>query len=361
MSPAVGGRDDRAGRVRPDAQPVGRLDLRRRVERWFGGRRRGGMVAVAHGSDATGIVALSGGAVRSRHVGADRRARRGRAAGRSAGQRRVACTSSSLATARTCRSRSACRPRRCRRPTSASAAERLRVGLLDHDPELGLHVDPACAAAVAVAGRHLEDLGHHVEHAWPAALDLFWATAATSTGIVVDATRPAMIRWVGDRLGRPVRRGELDDAIFEAAARGERRRPTEAAAAAAALRRHAAELDGWFDRYDVLITPATFMSSWPLGGTPGFAEVGSLLAPFSLSGHPAAIGTRPPHGRRPPRRRAARRPPPRRRHPARRPRRARTRRRLDVATSTAPPRAAARPDRRGRGRCVRARRGSTGR
>ncbi len=43
----------------------------------------------------------------------------------------------------------------------------LRVGLLDHDPEGGLAVHPACAEGVHVAGRLLEGLGHRVEIAWP--------------------------------------------------------------------------------------------------------------------------------------------------------------------------------------------------
>ena len=225
------------------------------------------------------------------------------------------------------------------RPPSADdvvGGERLRVGLLDHDPELGLRVDPDCAEAVAVAGRYLEGLGHHVEHAWPAALDSFWATAATSIGIVADATRPAMIRWVGDRLGRPVRRGELDDAIFDAAARAERRRPTEAAAAAAALRRHAARLDGWFDGYDVLITPATFRRAGRSGERPASPRSAaswrrSASADTRPRRHPSTTRSRGhPVGVQLVARHHADA------HPARRPRRARTRRRLDVATPTAP-------------------------
>ena len=52
---------------------------------------------------------------------------------------------------------------------------KLRVGLLLHDPLLNLEIDPACASAVADAGRALTTLGHHIDEAHPAALDGFMA------------------------------------------------------------------------------------------------------------------------------------------------------------------------------------------
>lgn len=163
----------------------------------------------------------------------------------------------------------------------------LRIGLLDHDPELGLPVDPACAEAVTVTGRLFETLGHHVETAWPATLSSFWTPLASSIAIVADATRPAMIDWVAKRLGRPPRPGELDEQVFVAADRA-RHRPAETVATAdEKLRLPASRIEPWFTDHDLLVTPATFQPAWPLNGHPDFAEIGSLLAPFSLSGHPA--------------------------------------------------------------------------
>ncbi len=45
--------------------------------------------------------------------------------------------------------------------------------------------------------------------------------------------------------------------------------------------------NNWWEDHDVLVTPASFQPGWPLGATIGPAEVGTLLAPFSLSGQPA--------------------------------------------------------------------------
>ena len=77
----------------------------------------------------------------------------------------------------------------------------LRVGLLDHDPELGLEVHPACQAGVRVAGLLLEGLGHHVEVSWPEALNQLWSAAFEAFGLVADVVRPATVDWVGGPLG----------------------------------------------------------------------------------------------------------------------------------------------------------------
>jgi amidase len=44
---------------------------------------------------------------------------------------------------------------------------------------------------------------------------------------------------------------------------------------------------GWWNHYDILVTPTTFQPAWPLGSDAGFVELGTLLAPFSLTGQPA--------------------------------------------------------------------------
>ena len=92
----------------------------------------------------------------------------------------------------------------------------LRVGMLDHDPEVGLDVHPDCAEGVHVAGRLLEGLGHRVEMAWPPVLSRFWSEAADPLGVVSDATRPHVLRWLEHRLGRAVDTHELDRRFFEA-------------------------------------------------------------------------------------------------------------------------------------------------
>lgn len=172
---------------------------------------------------------------------------------------------------------------------SAGAPPRtgLRVGLLDHDPELGMHVDPSCAEGVQVAGRLLEGLGHEVDVSWPSALDELWSRSFVAFGVVSDAARPPVLRWVSDRLGRPVAPGEVDEAVFEAAERARGRSDADVQDAAATIGAAAAPIASWWDDHDVLVTPATFQPSWPLGGSSGPSEMGTLLAPFSLTGQPS--------------------------------------------------------------------------
>jgi amidase len=163
----------------------------------------------------------------------------------------------------------------------------LRVGILDHDPEIGLEVHPDCAEGVHVAGRLLEELGHRVEIAWPPVLSRFWEKAADPLGVLSDATRPHVLRWLEDRLGRSVEKDELDQRFFEAVDRAASRSDGDVMLAQARIAEVAEPLVGWWDEWDLLVTPSTFQPAWPLGSASGLVQMGTLLAPFSLSGQPA--------------------------------------------------------------------------
>ena len=163
----------------------------------------------------------------------------------------------------------------------------LRVGMLDHDPEVGLDVHPDCAEGVHVAGRLLEGLGHRVEMAWPPVLSRFWSEAADPLGVVSDATRPHVLRWLEHRLGRAVDTHELDRRFFEAVNRAASRSDEDVARARARIDKAAGSLSGWWEEWDLLVTPSTFQPAWPLGSASGLTQMGTLLAPFSLSGQPA--------------------------------------------------------------------------
>ena len=139
-----------------------------------------------------------------------------------------------------------------------------------------------------VAGRLLEELGHRVEIAWPPVLSGFWERAADPLGVLSDATRPHVLRWLEDRLGRSVEKDELDRRFFDAVDRATSRSDR----GCGALRKP--EIDdvaepvvGWWDEWDLLVTPTTFQPAWPLGSESGLVQMGTLLAPFSLSGQPA--------------------------------------------------------------------------
>jgi amidase len=163
----------------------------------------------------------------------------------------------------------------------------LRVGVLDHDPEFDLSIHSACREAVQLAARRLEGLGHRVEVSWPAPLRNLWARTLEAVGVVSDAIRPVMISWVAERLGRPLRRGELEASVFEAADRAGHRSKEDVAAAGASLDAAMSPVSRWWDDHDLLVTPTTFQPAWRIGAQPGPAEMGGLLAPFSFTGQPA--------------------------------------------------------------------------
>jgi amidase len=163
----------------------------------------------------------------------------------------------------------------------------LRIGILDHDPEMGFDVDPACAEGTRRVGRLLESLGHHVEPSWPATLNHLWKDTFAALAVVADAARPMMIAWVSSRLGRRVQHSELDETVFEAANRATTRSDDDVRAAHATIENTVALLDEWWHGFDVLLTPSTFQPAWSLGGSPGPRELGTLAAPFSLARQPS--------------------------------------------------------------------------
>lgn len=164
----------------------------------------------------------------------------------------------------------------------------MRVGVLDHDPDLGLAVQPACQRAVHEVATLLDQIGSRVEIEWPPPLDTLWQRAGAALSVVADAARPPVVRWVEERLGRP-----LDDDVpadvIEAAARDGARTPDDRARARAAIDEAIRPLAGWWDDRDLLVTPATFEAGWPLGGQPGLRQCGTLAAPFSLTGQPSIV------------------------------------------------------------------------
>lgn len=172
-------------------------------------------------------------------------------------------------------------------PVAAASPRVLRVGVLDHDPETGLEVDDVCRRGTHAVARVLDQLGHVVEPSWPAALDTIWQKTYDSFMVLSDAMRPGVLAWVSERLGRPVRPGELPDEFFDAATRAHGRSPEQVQRARSIVDAAVAPIGDWWADHDLLLTPTTFRSSWPLGGTPGYKEVGNLAAPFSLTGQPA--------------------------------------------------------------------------
>ena len=84
---------------------------------------------------------------------------------------------------------------------------RLRIGILDHHPQGG-QVDAEVTHAAQAVGKLLESLGHHVEAAWPTALED--KTFGSKFGALWSANMGLSQRRFEEQLGRPLEDRELE-------------------------------------------------------------------------------------------------------------------------------------------------------
>jgi amidase len=140
---------------------------------------------------------------------------------------------------------------------------RLRIGLLDHNPQGGA-VAPECAAAARSVATLLESLGHTVEPAWPAALAdtslrLHFATL-WSTNIGVG------LRRFEEQVGRPLTADEFEPMNRAQADIAAHFTAVDYALAFSAATHFRRALQAWWtDGWDLLVTPTVAELPLPLG------------------------------------------------------------------------------------------------
>ncbi len=165
----------------------------------------------------------------------------------------------------------------------------LRVGLLDHDPIIGLPVNIECANAVRALGDALSLLGHRVEFKFPPALATLFGPFWESMQVLEPAIRFEQRTWMEQRLGRPCRSGDLTDEVLAIAERGSRFPRSEVGQAWELVRSAMSRVPDWWDTgFDVLVTPVTLEPAWLLG-VPAAVKTGMFCAPFSFTGQPALV------------------------------------------------------------------------
>ncbi len=156
-------------------------------------------------------------------------------------------------------------------------------------PRLGYAaVDPEVLAVTGAAVRHFPALGWTVEEADPGFDD---------PAEVADAFRyPGLAAAVGDDLERE--RARMDPSLVALVEAG--RQMSAEAVARAAFRRHAlwARLTSFFERYDLLATPAVTVPPFPVGTPPPTVIAGQPVGPrgwiaftypFNVAGLPALV------------------------------------------------------------------------
>lgn len=162
----------------------------------------------------------------------------------------------------------------------------LRVGLMLDDPLLPVHAE--CRAAVELTGRLLEASGHAVSIAHPPALDTLWAKTAAAINLPGVIYRRAQVRWLSSVLGREVAQDEVDTPL-PTPAEADAISSTALADAQHTIMREMLAINRWWDEdgWDLLVTPTLRQPAWPLGGKGDVTESGAWPAPYSFSGQPA--------------------------------------------------------------------------
>ena len=130
---------------------------------------------------------------------------------------------------------------------------RLRIGLLD-TPWNGAALDPEIAEATLAVARELEALGHRVERV-TAPLGTSWDSFVQANAHIWCAT---LVRWIDElaaTTSRPIDLSTLEPATLACYAYGLQARAVEFAGALEVRNLIARSVAGWFDDFDVLLTP----------------------------------------------------------------------------------------------------------
>lgn len=181
------------------------------------------------------------------------------------------------------------------RPLTAelgAAVGPLRIGFLDRPPAPDRPRDQDCADAVAVAARLLESLGHHVEAASPAALAEHEEQARRFVLIVAVATA-VDVTELEAIVGRPFGEADLEPDELTLTAWGRSIGAADHLANLGWLEQWSRRVLGWWDDFDLLVTPTIAVPPPPIGYLAGegggfrVPEVMQYTAQFNITGQPA--------------------------------------------------------------------------
>lgn len=170
----------------------------------------------------------------------------------------------------------------------------LRIGLLTHAPGGMAETMPACVQAAEDAARALEELGHRVEVAAPAALDeglIEHFITVLATNVATDLEELATIA------GRPVTAEDVEAITWTYREMGQATTGVRVQQALRSVHAWTRRLLAWWEDFDILLTP-TLAEIPPMLGDlarpddPGAAVARATpfvayCAPFNVSGQPA--------------------------------------------------------------------------
>lgn len=157
---------------------------------------------------------------------------------------------------------------------------RLRIGLLDHHPQGG-HVDHECVEAAQAAAALLESLGHHVEPAWPAALED--ASFASQFGALWSTNMGVSLSRFEETIGRPLTADEFEPMNRAQADFAKLFTSIDYARAQQAVAQFRRAVQAWWTQgWDLLLTPTLAQVPPPLGTFANNAD--QPMAPLARAG-----------------------------------------------------------------------------
>ncbi len=173
----------------------------------------------------------------------------------------------------------------------------LRVGLMATSTRT--ETDAPCEAAARAAAALLEDMGHDVSEAHPAALDDPEALGEAFMAVWFANCRNNLT-WVEGVLGRPLTADDVEPGTWFIAAAADQMTAPALAAAQSTMASYRRLLAGWWadDGFDLLLTPTMAAVTPELGhlaSTPDdptlamrrSAPYATFTSPFNVSGQPA--------------------------------------------------------------------------
>lgn len=171
---------------------------------------------------------------------------------------------------------------------------RLRIGVLGKLPD-GPEVDLECLAAVHSTAKLLSNLGHDVEEQWPEAL----AEAQLGDDFMVlwCVIAAASLEGWGQAKGVKIGKNDVEPATWALAERGGATTATALVSARERLAANARRQAPWWDRFDVLLTPAmpqppprigqlTPSEDAPLDNFARQMSIAVYTMPFNATGQP---------------------------------------------------------------------------
>ena len=173
---------------------------------------------------------------------------------------------------------------------------RLRIGILDHHAQGG-RVDAEVTAATQAVGKLLESVGHHVEAAWPKALED--ETLGSKFGALWSTNMGIAQRRFQEQLGRPLADGELEPMNRVQADFAEHFTAVDYALALSAIAQFRRTMQSWWQEgWDLLLTPTVAELPLKLGTIVNdpdnpmspmrrAGEFVPFTPPFNTSGQPA--------------------------------------------------------------------------